>query len=211
VLIEKSIPTYILRGDGTRKGIGKEVYDPTSKWWQEHYAYFLELNRDIQELHRKSNMIYERTTREINYYRGSVLPKMINSIGAEKGVILLDRTLISHIFVLRQLYPGIKIEDSLKVYDSRTKKELTPAIPDVTFYLRAPKPELIRRLNKNQDYPEKGNIRKDSIEKYFSLFEEVIEELRSNPKFDIVTLNAENSPEEIHINILTELKNREII
>lgn len=210
-LSKQEIPHVVLRGDGTRKGRGEEVFDPVSEWWQENYDSFFKNNNDPLEVHRKSNLIYSRLAREIDYYRKRKLLQEVKKSSSNKGVLLLDRSYFSHAFVMRQLNPDIPLEDALKGIHPHNKIEFGPIIPDVTFLFNLPKKSLIERCMNSEDYPEKREFRMENISKHYDTFQNISSEMIKNPKYNLYYIDGTPSPEKIHKRILYELNTRNIV
>ncbi len=205
-LTDKKIIYEVIRGEGTRKGIGKEPYDSQSKWWQDNYSYFFQEDGSFEEKIKKRNLLYQRISRETDYYINRKIPKLLKNTGDDQAFLLMDRTFVSRFFAMRQLIPDIELYDALNSINPKNNKTVSPTIPHITFIFDTPKEILIERCNKLSDSPEKTQFRKRNIEQYYNLYKEITTELNKDPELNTHILKGNLSPEKIHSIIKDKLK-----
>ncbi|MDP4039858.1 MAG: hypothetical protein Q8P57_04750 [Candidatus Pacearchaeota archaeon] len=196
-LNKRGIKSVIVRGDGTRKGLGLSPEDPYSVWWQEHYKSFFKENRTPEENKYLSNLVYSRLTREAR----EIMDKLRRS--NESGALLMDRTFVSRWFVKRQQESSISLEDAVYTIDPETNRRVSPLIPDRTYIIHVQLEELLKRVENSSDSPEKKQFRLNNLIKYSEDFERLLDEL---PSYfmggEIKIIDGNNSPEKMHEEIL---------
>jgi len=196
-LDKRGIKSIIVRGDGTRKGLGLSPEDPYSAWWQEHYESFFKENRTLEENKYLSDLVYSRLTQEAR----EIMSKLRR--GDESGALLMDRTFVSRWFVKRQQESSIFLEDAIYTIDPETNRKVIPLIPEKTYIIHVQLEELLRRVESSRDSPEKKKFRLNNLIKYSEDFERLLDEL---PSYfmggEIKIIDGNNSPEKIHEEIL---------
>ncbi len=196
-LWEKGIKSVIVRGDGTRRGLGLVSEDPYSTWWQEHYESFFRENRTPEENRYLSDLVYFKLMKEANYAMYNLERDSV------KGALLMDRTFVSRWFVKRQQETYISLENAVSVVDPDTHKTISPLIPERTYVIYVQVDELLKRVESSTDSPEKKQFRLDNLTKYFNDFERLIEELPETfYGSEIRIIEGNDSPEKIHGKIL---------
>lgn len=191
--------SLVVRGDGSRAGMGLSSYDFPSKWWKENLSYFKQEAHSHEEKKLKADLKYQRLSREARAIKNRVLPNMINESNQNLGWMLMDRTFISRYFFCKQIDPLINLEEALNVYCHRWRKVET-VIPDMTFVLEAPADILIERISREECNSEKYEFKTKMINTYYSLFIETLDELKG--RRDICIMDALRTPEEIHKDIV---------
>lgn len=197
-LSHQNIPFAVIRGDGTRRGLGLEPYDSPSEWWKVNYDYFFEEEKSLQDKLYRRNLLYQRLMREARYYKNRRLPNIARESDVEKSFLIMDRTFISRFFSMRQVIPDICVDDALVSIDSRNNKRVSSVIPDFTFVLDVPQEILIERCERAIDQPDKKDFRMSHLLKYYGLYHSIIEELKKDDRFNIQILDGRLSPREIH-------------
>lgn len=202
ILADKNIPYEVVRGDGTRKGLGLSREDPHSMWWQENYSRFFDSNRTPEENKHLSDLVYSKLTEEAHERL-----RDLSLIGSEESALLIDRSFVSRWFVKRQQDPYIDLESSLHIVNPLTGKPLNLLLPDSLYVLNVTRDELLRRVETSTDSPEKKEFRKRNILDYYDLFAEVIHDLPENYLGSkIHVIDGERNPIEISSEILRREK-----
>ncbi len=196
-----NMASLVVRGDGSRAGMGLVPYDFLSKWWKKNLSYFKREAHSPEEKKLKADLKYQRLSREARAIKNRVLPNMINESNQNLRWMLMDRTFISRYFFCKQIEPLINLEEALNVYCPRGRKVET-VIPDMTFALVAPADTLIERISREECNPEKYVFKTKMINTYYSLFTETLDELKG--RRDIYIMNALRTPEEIHKEIVEQ-------
>jgi thymidylate kinase len=135
LLAQKGYDPLVLRGDGTRTGLGQERGDPVSLWWQQ-FKQFESAHPNLYEAWR----IGARTLlAEAAIWYGNM---------PQNGVILFDRSAVSR--AQMTLKEDMKV-DAETMYGLSSDTLLSPEqlellAPDVTFFLSAP-PEKVLSPN----------------------------------------------------------------
>jgi thymidylate kinase len=194
-LAMKDLVSLVVRGDGSRAGMGLAPYDFPSRWWQENLSYFKQEAHSREEKKLKADLKYQRLSREARAIKNRGLPNMINESNQNLGWMLMDRTFISRYFFCKQIDPLINLKEALTVYCPRGRKVET-VIPDMTFVLEAPADTLIGRISREECNLEKCAFKTKMINKYYRLFTKTLDELKG--RRDIYIMNALRTPEEIH-------------
>lgn len=182
----------IRRGDGTRKGTGKELQDPFSEWWMKNYDFLHKID-ELPSEHKikRINIASQRLNREIQV----AISRCFRASSSAIGVLILDRTFVSRLFVLRQYLETPILENALFVENERTRRMEKLLIPDITFILRARQDTLVSRCNRNAVSDSKHNFRLRNIQENYSLFEDILLSI-ANSDFgnECIVINAEGDP-----------------
>ena len=93
----QQIPALIVRGAGTRPGLGQEKGDPESQWWQSINQWI----RTPQATFHDWDVTSARLARELIVWRDRMLPKCARKNEKQTAVLLIDRTLLSRTITLR--------------------------------------------------------------------------------------------------------------
>lgn len=192
------LPFAVIRGDGTRRGLGNEPYDPESSWWQDNYSYFFQKEESLEDQIQRRNLLYQRLCREAGYYSNRKLPQMVKPFDSDRAFLLMDRTFLSRLFAMRQILPKISLDEALTSVNPKNNKKIQPVIPQVTFMLHVPEETLITRCDQSTDQPDKMEFRRNNLFKYSGLYEQVVNEVGSDPRFNIQVIDGELPPEEIN-------------
>lgn len=202
-LAQNSIPYCVARGDGTRRGIGSEPYDYKSAWWTSKYPTFFKADKSPQEEADIINETFQRLNRESTYLRDRFLPSIS---GSKVGVLVMDRTFLSRLSVMRQFYPKISIEEALKAINPKNGIAVRPLIPDVTIVLDVPKEELIHRCVNSTDQPDKLGFRMNNIMDKYEMFRKVVKEVSDLSGLGVVVINGDDTKERVHEAVMSTLK-----
>lgn len=192
-----NVKVVVVRGDGTRKGLGLSLGDSYSTWWQDHYESFFRENRTPEKKKYLSDLVYSRLMREARY----AMHKLERN--SQEGALLMDRTFVSRWFVKRQQDNSISLEDAVLVVDPDNHRRMEPVIPYRTYIINVQLDELLKRVENSTDSPEKKQFRLNNLVRYFRDFEKLIEELpNSFYGGEIKIIEGNGSPENIHKKIL---------
>lgn len=192
ILEERQISYIIRRGDGSRRGIGNEPQDPFSVWWRDNSGdlYYLEGLSTNQKVER-INLAYQRLNREI-----------IVNLNRRFDRLILDRTFISRFFVMRQYFPNITLEDSIKVYNPKSGKLVPVIIPERLYLLNVNKDTLIERCN-CEDFLDKKDFRRRNIENHYGLFMRILKEIQElDLGCEILIIDGTKDSNDIHREII---------
>jgi thymidylate kinase len=198
-----NMSSLVVRGDGSRAGMGLASYDFHSRWWQENLSYFKQEAHSPEEKKFKADLKYQRLSREAKVIKNRVLPHIINESEQNLGWMLMDRTFVSRYFFCKQIDPLVNLEEALTVYCPR-ERQVETIIPDITFVLEAPADILIERISREECNPEKYEFKTKMINTYYSLFTRTLDELKGRK--DIYVVDALRTPEEIHKEIVEQCK-----
>lgn len=110
----------------------------------------------------------------------------------------MDRTFISHFFVMRQFYSNISVSDSLKSINPKNGKVIYQMIPDVAFILEVSKEELLRRCEASSDQQDKKEFRKNNILNKYPFFKDTLELVKDSNLCNIHLIDGNLPPLEVH-------------
>ena len=207
-LANKNIPSIILKGDGSRPGVGSSEGDPFSKFWQ---SVSLELHKPDAdtELWEKAAYILSK---EYLIWKEIYFPRKIKQLGVESGVIILDRSILS-----RTLIPREKIDPHLwneEIPNSLYKKpeswkgqeiEIVDVTPNLIFSLYAPLETLISRLDKDDA---KYEFRKRNLIRRYEWYIDAINYIPESLKSRVVSVNTNRDLNLVFEDIKSVLKER---
>lgn len=196
-LLEMNVFSVIVRGDGSREGLGKNQGDPKSLWWSTFKARL----KGLEGTSRWFDYWNEAAcllARELIHWRTVVVPVMMHVARYTHGALLVDRSLISRIMVLRQAneYNGLKSLYALGGLSQGINWE--DVLPDILFNFHVPRHVLLARLE--QDDP-KYQFRRSIIECHHSLHVSVSRDLPEPILARTIPLDGDRDPEDIHAEI----------
>lgn len=140
-----NLSSLIVRGAGSRTGLGNQPGDPISPWWQEVNQWL----RTPQATPQDWDITSARLARELIVWRDRVLPNCAKQMDSPIAILIIDRTLISRTMTLRarqateianNLYPA-------KAFGRRRPITAEMVCPDIIFNLTAPVSYLLARLS----------------------------------------------------------------
>lgn len=192
-LDEIGIPAIVVRGGGSRTNNGSDIGDPYSSWWEKHLSNLKKPDS------KKSDWIEgsRRLSREMIVFRDRILPKFAEQKGASRAVLLIDRSILSHIAMLDD--DDILNMDKEHVYGVRSNQgkklpDTANVFPDLLFYLKSSSDTLLKRLDENDP---KYEFRKKNILENGGKFDGAISLLSDTLKDRIITIDASLTPEDI--------------
>ncbi len=187
-LKKEGILVVVLRGHGFRSGVGLDIGDPISSWWQRNYPLFIEAGKKggdffMDSESKAANKLYQEFF-DIKYS----LSQKMKRLGFNKAMILLDRSVVSRLFIWQghSKNPNYKDLLSFTYKNTHDKKTKIMPIPDLLIVLNVSQRVLLKRnkdkserkdkillneriiLNRYQDYVELiNNLPKDIQERTF--------------------------------------------
>lgn len=203
------IPVVIVRGDGSRSGLGTNEGDPKSKAWQEIDENLRVVGRDLEGWNKSSY----RIARELIVWRDRILPKIAKEAGVGDAVLLIDRTLLARTLVPRELgAPEILYNEDMKPVNpiSGRKKGNTitaqDVAPDIIVEFVAPKETLLARLEDGQD--EKSQLRRRLLEDRYDWYLDAHNYLPAELASNVVRIEATDNPDSVFQQVLEVLNER---
>lgn len=196
--MEAGAKSIIVRGDGTRDGLGLTEGDPYCSEWQKRGREMKSGNSNSVEDWNVSSLLLMTELQE--HVREN-----------EKDMIIVDRSLLSRAaFLLHRgvFYPSdeITIEDLYpenSILDADCRVDFDKTIPDLVFNLRAAKPKvLLERLDKDDP---KYQFRSRNIKGGFSAAQSAVDLLPSNMRERVVNLDCSEDEKAIHGRVLASL------
>lgn len=192
-LKRNNISVLIRRGDGMRKGEGREINDPVSEWWKENIARMRATGFEGPASMAAATEASNRLNSELYVAKNYFMPHMIKDEKSKAGVILLDRGPISRIFVKRREDPTAGL-DSIDIFENLSGKHAI-LLPDKIFLFHAPLDILIAR---NCDRTsEKSKFNETVLSKYYGDFENVVSNLPDELRARTMQIDSTKSIDEI--------------
>ncbi|MDD3046518.1 MAG: deoxynucleoside kinase [Candidatus Pacebacteria bacterium] len=190
-LEKKNIPYLVVRGDGSREK--NNVLEKTLPIWWEKMNLQLHSNNNLDEW----NIAACKLAEELVHSKKNILPKIIQENNADAGVLLIDRSILSRAVLVSEQIQNFTIDDLYPKYFFEKGKNLTvwDVLPDIIFFLRAPKEVLLSRLN--EDDP-KYHFRKKIIEEKSDYYNQVIDLFPAIIKSRISIVDATRDPSQMH-------------
>lgn len=206
------IPVVVVRGDGSRSGLGKTQGDPESKTWQEIDASLRIPGGDLEEWNKSSY----RIARELLVWRDRILPNIAKEAGVSDAVLLIDRTLLARTLVPREMgTPNRLYDDEMRPENpiSGLKKgsvvTAESVVPDIIIQFVAPKELLLARLGDDND--EKNLLRKRLLEERYSWYLDAHNYIPAELTNRIVRINAAEDTDSVFKQILDALHERGVL
>lgn len=192
--------TLIRRGDGSRKGFGEDEFDPVSGWWQENRPRILTTGFEGKASHDAAAEASNRLNRELYLIKNWWMPRELKKRGQETGVILLDRGLISRLFVYRRYRPQAEFED-VKYFSTRGKQR-EAVIPNIIFLLHAPLGILMARNVERQGEDSKQAFNETILKSYYDDFAQYIGRLPEEIRSRTIVIDSSKTIPEIQQELL---------
>lgn len=197
---ERGNTAIIMRGDGTREGLGVTDGDPYSPEWQERS-------------HRLKT--YDRTVGSWNLASYILVRELHDAIYSPTApdTIIVDRSILSRAAFLihrgvAQVGSELSLED-LYPDDSEGSPLVEATIPDVLFDMQVGEPGvLLDRLDINDP---KFDFRAENIRGGFAAAREAVNYLPSTIKNRVEFIDAGHEPEAIHNYIVSLLGHKGLI
>lgn len=136
-----------------------------------------------------------RLQRELFVAKNYFMPKLLEKEGKNTGVILLDRGLISRLFVKRREEPQADLE-SIRYFEG-VKGRQEVVIPNLIFLFHAPLETLLAR-NLERDSSGKAVFNETVLTRYYGDFEATIANLPEEIKRRTVNIDSRQTIEEIN-------------
>ena len=213
-LTEKGIPVLVRRGDGMRSGVGKDLNDSISIWWQENITRLRATGFEGESSMNAAEEAANRLNREIRVAKEYFMPKLLEAWKKDIGVILLDRGHISRLFVKRREDKEADFESIKFFKGSGNQQEVL--IPDITFLFHTSLEVLLDRNDQRETSSDKKDFNRTVLLRYYDDFEDNISRLPDVFCRGLVRIDATKPVEEIHkiiveyTNNLIEEKNTKI-
>lgn len=192
-LTDLRIPFVSIRGAGSRLNEGSKPGDKYSEWWDAHLKTLRSPTATKEDWVEGSR----RLAREVLIFRDRFLPDLAEEKGADRAVLLIDRTFLSHMAMLGT--EDLDKLDAESVYgekdrNNRKVPDLRKIFPDLLFYLKAAPLYLHTRLDPKDP---KYEFRKKNIDENSYSFDIAIEKMPTDLRERIIEVNAERSIEEV--------------
>jgi thymidylate kinase len=211
LLTNNSLPHIVIRGDGSRQGIGMSPGDPFSEQWKKVNGYLRnpETDRNVW------NTTSYRLARELIVWRDRILPQVIQQSGAESGFLLVDRSILSRTLVPREIKKDMA-PDAIELYSPDMREEgmvdkkgrtlsVHDVVPDILFELVAPKDKLLARFD---DSDPKNVWRKWLVENRYDWYLNAAQYIPTEYTERVVRINADKAPEEVFADIITHINSK---
>lgn len=197
-LADKGIRSLILRGDGSRPGLGNSEGDPHSQWWQNFKEYAKGFDNE-----------YDAWRIGARRLLGEAAAKIASIDDNMTTVVLFDRSRISRTqMTLKEGLPTnfetMYRNDGNDEYEDARLKTLAP---DLTVYMHAPTSILLGRLS-SQD--PKYEFRRRNIINSQDTFDSAFEHCRDKGE-DIVAIKADQDPVEVTLNVRDAIITRKLL
>lgn len=162
-LREINIFSVIVRGDGSREGLGKSQGDPENRWWSS-FKQQIRGTEGTKQWFVHWNEAACILARELIQWKNIILPKILREAQYTDGVLLIDRSLISRIMVLHQANEYNGVESLYTIDGLHQGIDWKEVLPDQLFNFCVPRQVLLSRLETNDP---KYEFRKKIIEHCF--------------------------------------------
>lgn len=197
-LADKGIRSLILRGDGSRPGLGNSEGDPHSQWWQNFKEYAKEFDNE-----------YDAWRIGARRLLGEAAAKIASIDDNMTTVVLFDRSRISR--TQMTLKEGLPTNfETMYRNDGNDKYEdarLKTLAPDLTVYMHAPTSILLGRLSPQDP---KYEFRRRNIINSQDTFDSAFEHCRDKGE-DVVAIKADQDPVDVTLNVRDAIITRKLL
>jgi thymidylate kinase len=205
-LTHKGTPHVVLRGDGTRPGLGESIGDPPSEYWVKTG----QLLRNPDTPKEMWNYASYVLSKELLIWKNVYLPRLIIESSTNKGLIILDRSILSRTMIPRELIEPSEWEREvpLSLYKKPANWKGKPisidaVAPDTVISLVAPLNTLIGRLEKDNS---KFEFRKRLLTSRYDWYLNAADYIPQHLKPRVKEFNTDLPPDEVFEKILTNLQ-----
>lgn len=207
----RGILTVVVRGHGSRQGDGRHIGDPVSKWWQKKHSEFMAAGTEGPKSLEAEKEMTARIYRELRVTREYFLPKLMKKSGTTYAVLLLDRSIISRLFVHRRFNKDISHIRLLSFTVGKGTKQKHLALPDLLLVLDVPKKVLLNRNKNRREGAQKIKFNETVITNHYNQFATLLKTLPQEVKKRTVILNGAKTADAVHHDILTTLNKSNLI
>lgn len=193
-LRKNGLHPHILRGDGSRPGMGESDCDPKSEWWQNFKTYVKEFENEYDAWRiGASKLLAEAAIRRIGL------------ISDPEAVILFDRAHLSR----TQMALKEGVEPTFEnMYSNIIEKDTIYSLkPSLMIYLDTPMDVLTKRLDINDP---KCEFRRNNIKSSNEYYEEAFDIVRNNDE-NIIRINGDQDPKIIDGMVLDIIMKQNIL
>ena len=149
-LKKEGILVVVLREHGFCSGVGLDINDPISNWWQRNHPLFMEAGKRGGESSMKAEARATSKLYQEFFDIKKNLPKKIKINKFDKAVILLDRSIVSRFFIWHghSKNPNYKDLLSFTYKNTHNKETKIMPIPDLLIVLNVSQKLLLKRNKK---------------------------------------------------------------
>ena len=201
-LLQSRILPIVIRGDGSREGLGESWGDPKNDWWMSFKKRLSGLEGTALWFNYWDKAACVLAD-ELIHWKNVLMPHAVEQSGYAQGVLLVDRTLISRLMMVTQAGKSIKLDDLYLVDNKPQEVNWQDVLPDLIFNFHVPNHQLLARLD---DHDPKHQFRLNIIEKCFSLHVAISSNLPDQIGVRTVNINGDRDPDVIHQEILNKVK-----
>jgi thymidylate kinase len=197
-LADQGIRSLILRGDGSRPGLGSSEGDPYSPWWQNFKEYVKEFENE-----------YDAWRIGARRLLGEAATKITSIDDNMTTVVLFDRSRISR--TQMTLKEGLPVNYGTMYRndgnDEYNDADLQTLVPDVTVYMHAPASVLLGRLSPQDP---KYEFRRKNIIGSQDSFDEAFENCRGRGE-EVVAIKADQDPVDVTLGVRDAIIARKLL
>jgi thymidylate kinase len=187
-LADRGIRSLVLRGDGSRPGLGLSEGDPHSPWWQKFKQHIKEFDNE-----------YDAWRIGARRLLGEAAAKIASIDDNVTTVVLLDRSKISRTQMtfkegLSANFETMYRNDGNDEYNDTSLQVLAP---ELTVYMHAPTSVLLGRLSPQDP---KYEFRRKNIINSQDTFDSAFEYCRGNGE-EVIAVRADQDPVDVTRNV----------
>lgn len=191
----RGIYTIIRRGDGSRKGDGKEEFDAYSTWWLENRPRIMAAGFEGKASFDAATEASDRLNRELFLTKNWWIERELKKRGLKQGVILQERGLISRLFVYRRWEPQAGFEE-VKYFSNRGRRE-DVVLPDAIFLLHSSLDVLMSRNPSRVDGIPKQTFNETVLGNYYADFESHMAALPKEIRTRTIVVDSSGTIEQV--------------
>ena len=194
----------VLRGHGFRSGVGLDINDPISNWWQRNYPLFMEAGKRGGESFMKAEARATSKLYQEFFDIKKDLPKKMKKNKFDKAVILLDRSIVSRLFIWHghSKNPNYKDLLSFTYKNTHNKETKIMPIPDLLIVLNVSQKLLLKRNKNTSERKDKILLNEKIILSRYQDYGKLINNLPKNIKERTFIINAGRSKTAVQKEIL---------
>lgn len=200
----------VLRCHGFRPGIGLDANDPVSLWWQKNYPLFMVAGRKGGESFMKAEAKATNKLYQEFFDARNSLPKKMRMLRFDKAVIILDRSIISRLFIWQghSRYPNYKDLLSFTHKDGDSVRVRNTPLPDLIIVLKVSQRELLKRNRSRVEAKDKILLGKKIILNRYHDYDKLVNNLPEDIRRRTFILDAERSETAIQREIMKLIRNQ---
>jgi len=198
-LERREMPYKVMKGDGSRPGLGGSPVDPKSSWWQAKHSRFVSSGLTGESAKRLGRLASDRLQEEIDVVLRS-WPGKLERCGERAGLLILDRSLISRLFLERRYSPDAGCE-AINFFIDGEGDRRSIRMPDLFLLLKVSRGVAMARIRQRRN-DQRHDLRSAIILRFYKSFESLRMRLPHSIAARTIQLDSERPCLQVHGDVI---------